>query len=143
MGSMISISPSLSIDESEIQFDFVRSAGPGGQNVNKVSTAVQLRFDVAASSLPEEVKERLMKIAATRINKEGVLLIHARSYRTQEQNRFDAQERLMDLVRKAAEKPKSRKATRPSVTARAARLGSKKKRGEIKRLRHYNPDDWG
>ena len=142
MESMITISPSLSIDESEIQFDFVRSAGPGGQNVNKVSTAVQLRFDIAASSLPEEVKERLIKITANRINKDGVLLIHARSYRTQEQNRFDAQERLLDLIRQAAEKPKVRRATRPSVTARAARLGSKKKHGEIKRLRHYNPDDW-
>jgi len=139
---ILSITPTLSIDESEIVFDFVRAAGPGGQNVNKVSTAVQLRFDVAASSLPQEVKERLLKIAATRINKEGNLLIHARSYRTQEQNRFDAQERLLDLIRSAAEKPKIRKATRPSVTARAARLGSKKKHGEIKRLRQYNPDDW-
>jgi len=139
---ILSITPTLSIDESEIVFDFVRAAGPGGQNVNKVSTAVQLRFDVVASSLPQEVKERLLKIAATRINNEGVLLIHARSYRTQEQNRFDAQERLLDLIRKAAEKPKIRRATRPSVTARAARLGSKKKHGEIKRLRQYNPDDW-
>jgi len=139
---MIIITPSLSIDESELAFDFVRAAGPGGQNVNKVSTAVQLRFDINASSLPEEVKERLLKIAATRINKEGILLIHARSYRTQEQNRFDAQERLLDLIRSAAEKPKIRRATRPSVTARAARLGSKKKHGEIKRLRRYNPEDW-
>jgi ribosome-associated protein len=97
---------------------------------------------VIASTLPDDVKERLFKIAGGRINKDGVLLIHARQYRTQEQNRYDAQERLVEIIRQASEKPKPRKATRPSVTARAARLGSKKKHGEIKRLRRYNPDDW-
>ena len=139
---MIEITPDISIDESELQFDFIRAAGPGGQNVNKVSSAVQLRFNVIESTLPDEVKERLLKIAAGRINKDGVLLIHARQYRTQEQNRYDAQERLVEIIRQAAQKPKPRKATRPSVTARAARLGSKKKRGELKRLRRYNPEEW-
>ena len=139
---MIQITSAITIEESELQFDFIRASGPGGQNVNKVSSAVQLRFKVAESSLPEETKERLYRIAAGRINKDGVLMIHARQYRTQEQNRYDAQERLIELIRLAAEKPKPRRATRPSVTARAARLGSKKKHGEIKRLRHFNPDDW-
>jgi ribosome-associated protein len=142
MESMIEITPTISIDESELQFDFVRAAGPGGQNVNKVSTAVVLRFNVVDSNLPDEVKDRLFKLAGGRINKDGVLVIHARQYRTQEQNRFDAQERLVEILRSASEKPKMRHATRPSVTARAARLGAKKKRGETKRLRRYKPEDW-
>jgi ribosome-associated protein len=139
---MITITPTISIDESELQFDFVRSAGPGGQNVNKVSSAVLLRFNVDESNLPAEVKERLYKIAGGRINKDGVLQVHARQYRTQEQNRYDAQERLVEILRQASIKPKPRKATRPSVSARAARLGAKKRRAEIKRLRRYNPEDW-
>jgi ribosome-associated protein len=139
---MITITPTISIEDAELQFDFIRASGPGGQNVNKVSSAVQLRFNITGSSLPEEVKDRLSRMAVGRINKDGILLIHARQYRTQEQNRYDAQERLIDLIRLAAERPKARKATRPSVTARAARLGSKKKHGELKRLRRYNPDDW-
>lgn len=139
---MIEITPTISIDESELQFDFVRASGPGGQNVNKVSTAVVLRFNVVDSNLPDEVKDRLFKLAGGRINKDGVLIIHARQYRTQEQNRFDAQERLVDFLRNASENPKIRRATRPSVTARAARLGDKKKRGETKRLRRYKPEDW-
>jgi ribosome-associated protein len=139
---MITITPTISIEDAELQYDFIRASGPGGQNVNKVSSAVQLRFNITGSSLPEEVKDRLSRMAVGRINKDGILLIHARQYRTQEQNRYDAQERLIDLIRLAAERPKARKATRPSVTARAARLGSKKKHGELKRLRRYNPDDW-
>ena len=139
---MITITPTLSIDESELHFEFIRASGPGGQNVNKVSSAVLLRFNVEASTLPAEVKERLYKIAGGRINKDGVMLVHARQYRTQDQNRYAAQERLVDIIRQATMKPKPRKATRPSVSARAARLGAKKRRAEIKRLRNYRPDEW-
>jgi ribosome-associated protein len=140
---MIEITSSIKIDESELQFDFIRASGPGGQNVNKVATAAQLRWDVrATTALPEEVKARLMKIASNRVTDEGILIIEAKRYRTQEQNRLDALRRLTVLVQQALEQPKVRKATRPSVTARAARVGEKKKHGEIKRFRHYDPDEW-
>lgn len=140
---MLEVTPSVKIDDSEIQFDFIRASGPGGQNVNKVATSVQLRFDVRNSlSLSADVKERLIRLAGSRITEEGVLIIEARRYRTQEQNRLDALGRLSALVQEALEKPKVRRATRPSLTARAARVGSKKKRGEIKRARSYNPKDW-
>ncbi len=139
---MIQISPSLSIDENEIQFDFIRSSGPGGQNVNKVATAVQLRFDAAHSpSLPEDVKARLTTLAGSRLTADGVLVIEARQYRTQEQNRADALLRLVDLLRQAAQKPKPRKKTRPSVAAKARRLDEKRQRAETKRLRRYIPKD--
>jgi len=140
---MIEISPTIRIDEDEFQFDFIRSTGPGGQNVNKVATAVQLRWDVrATTALPPDVKERLIKLAGSRITGEGVLIIEARRYRTQEQNRFDAVQRLVALVRKALEAPKPRRKTRPSVTASAARVGAKRQRGELKRIRRYNPEEW-
>ncbi|MDO9129011.1 MAG: alternative ribosome rescue aminoacyl-tRNA hydrolase ArfB [Anaerolineales bacterium] len=133
---MIEIVPSLSINESEITFAFIRASGPGGQNVNKVATAAQLRFDVRNSpSLPEEVKERLVKLAGKRITQEGILVIEAKRYRTQEQNREDALQRFSALIQKALEKPKSRRATRPSAAARARRIESKKRRAEIKRTR--------
>ena len=140
---MIHVARNIAIDENELDFEFVRSSGPGGQNVNKVSTAVQLRYDVEnTATLPEEVKSRLKKLAGKRITQDGVLVIKAYRYRTQEQNRFDAIERLVDLVKKAAEKPKTRRSTRPSVTSKARRLAEKKHRGQIKRLRHYSPEDW-
>lgn len=140
---MIEITPSLSIDESELQFDFIRASGPGGQNVNKVATAVQLRFDVWHSpSLEAEVKERLIRLAGRRMTEDGVLVIEARRYRTQEQNRLDAVQRLVVLVQKALAPPTVRKATRPSVTARAARVNEKKRRGALKRTRHYSPGEW-
>ena len=140
---MIEISSSVRIEDSEIQYDFIRASGPGGQNVNKVATSVQLRFGVRNSpSLEPDVKERLIKLAGSRITEDGTLIIEAKRYRTQDQNRFDATQRLITLIQKALEKPKIRRATRPSITAKAARVGDKKKRGEIKKTRRFNPDDW-
>ena len=140
---MIEITSTLRLDEKEFAFDFVRSSGPGGQNVNKVSTAVQLRFDAANSpSLPPDVKERLIKLAGNRMTADGILMIEAKRYRSQDKNRLDAVQRLVTLIQRSVEPPKKRKATRPSLTARAARVGAKKKRGELKRTRQYNPDEW-
>ena len=132
---MLHITPTLSIDDSELEERFVRASGPGGQNVNKVATAVQLRFDVRASSLPEEVKNRLVSLAGKRITDEGELLIEARKFRTQEQNREDAIQRFIELVRKAAVRPKPRKKTKPTRASKEERLKEKKRRGEIKRIR--------
>ena len=113
---MIQITPTISIDESEIKEHFIRASGPGGQNVNKVATAVQLRFNVAGSlSLPHDVRERLVRLAGRRITEEGILIIEARRFRTQEQNRQDAVDRLIQLVKKAAQRPKTRRKTRPSM----------------------------
>ena len=133
---MIRISPTLSLSEDELEFHFVRSSGPGGQNVNKVATAVQLRFNVAASpSLPEPVKQRLQRLARNRINQEGELIVDARRHRSQERNREDALERLTDLIRQAAQPPKPRRKTRPTKASKERRLKEKQKRGERKRLR--------
>jgi ribosome-associated protein len=132
---MLEVTPTLKIDERELQLDFVRASGPGGQNVNKVATAVQLRFDVHASSLPEEVKNRLISIAGKRTTNEGVLVIEARKFRTQEQNRDDAIQRFVELVRKAAVKPKPRRRTKPTQASKEKRLRAKKERGEIKKIR--------
>ncbi len=139
---MIEITPSIAINESELEYSFIRSSGPGGQNVNKVATAVQLRFDAAHSpSLPEEVKARLAAVAGSRLTADGVLMIEARQYRTQDQNRADSLLRLVDLLRQAAQPPRPRKKTRPSVAAKARRLEQKRQRSEIKRLRRFIPKD--
>jgi ribosome-associated protein len=140
---MIYISREISIDEKEIEVDFIRSSGPGGQNINKVSTAVQLRFNIYQSpSLPEDVKKRLGGLAGTRLSENGVIIIEAKRFRTQTKNREDAIQRLTALIKQAAQKPKIRKKTKPSVSASAARVFDKKKRGAIKKIRNYNPDDW-
>ena len=134
--NMIRVTPSITIDEREIREVFVRASGPGGQNVNKVSTAVQLRVDVRRSaSLPEDVKERLIRLGGRRVTEAGVLVIDARRFRTQERNRQDARERLADLVRKAAIRPKRRKRTRPSSASRESRLEGKRRRAQVKRMR--------
>lgn len=139
---MIEVTPRIAIDENELSFDFIRSAGPGGQNVNKVATAVQLRYNIAtANTLPEEVKQRLYSIARNRITGEGVLIIEAKRYRTQEQNREDAIARLVGLIYQATQKPKPRKKTRPSAASQAERIDEKKRRGAIKRSRRMPPTD--
>jgi ribosome-associated protein len=138
---MIMVTRTIALDESEVQLHFVRASGPGGQNENKVSTAVQLRFDVGNSpSLPGDVRTRLIRMAGRRITQDGILLIEARQHRTQERNREDAIERLVGLIRKAAEKPKPRKKTRPSLAAKERRIESKKQRGKIKQMRKAAPN---
>ena len=133
---MIYITENISISENELQEDFVRASGPGGQNVNKVSTAVQLRFDVVNSpSLPEDVKNRLIKLAGSKITDDGILIIDSREYRTQNRNRAGALNRLVELVKKASEKPKRRIKTKPTIGAKEKRLQGKKQRSAVKTLR--------
>jgi ribosome-associated protein len=137
---MIFIDDNISIDEKEIHEDFIRSSGPGGQNVNKVATAVQLRFDVAGSpSLPDDVRERLIKISGKKTTKDGILVIKAARFRTQELNRKDAVERLATLIRKALEVPRPRRKTRPTKASKERRMDTKRLHSETKTLRRTVP----
>jgi len=137
---MIRINDHIAIDESEISESFIRASGPGGQNVNKLSTAVQLRFDVRRSpSLPNDVAVRLMRLAGKRVTKDGVLVIIAQSHRTQERNRADARERLYELIREAATPPVPRRPTRPTRASKERRIESKKRRATTKGLRRARP----
>lgn len=137
---MISVTSRISLDEGELSFSFIRASGPGGQNVNKVSSAVQLRFDVRNSaSLPESVKARLETLAGRRLTSEGVLVLTAQQYRSQERNREDAIQRLTDLIRQAAIVPKARRATRPTLGSKQRRMDAKTRRGTIKGLRRSKP----
>ncbi len=136
MRPMIRITRSISIDESELRFEFVRSDGPGGQNVNKVATAAQLRFNASAcDSLSVEVTERLRRLAGRRMKASGEIVIDARRYRTQARNRDDAIERLVDLIRRASVRPKTRRKTKPSMASKRKRLESKRRRSAVKSLR--------
>ena len=137
---MIKITPAIEIDEGEIQFEFIRASGPGGQKVNKVATAVQLRFNVASSpSLPDEVRQRLIHLAGKRMTEDGVLVIHARRFRSQGRNRQDAIDRLVALIRKASIQPKSRIKTTPTQASKERRLEVKRRRSRTKRKRQYDP----
>ena len=138
---MIRITPTISIDEDELTEQFVRASGPGGQNVNKVATAVELRFNVDRSeNLPGPVKARLKRLAGRRLTLEGEIIIKADRYRSQERNRADARARLVELIRKAAQPPRPRIKTRPSLAAKKRRLEAKSRRGDIKKLRSGKPN---
>jgi ribosome-associated protein len=137
---MIRITDQISIDDGELEESFVRSSGPGGQNVNKLSTAVQLRFDVRRSpSLPNDVAIRLMRLAGKRMTKDGVLVLIAQNHRTQERNRAEAQERLVALIQEAAVRPVPRRATKPTKASKQRRIDTKKRRSGIKNLRQSRP----
>ena len=140
---MIQVTSDIAIGENELKEEFIRSSGPGGQNINKVSTAVRLRFDVANSqSLPEEVRVRLISLASNRISEDGLLVIDARRFRTQGRNRKDATDRLVALIRNAAQRPKIRRKTRPTLASKICRLESKHRAADIKRARGLvNPEN--
>ena len=132
---MLQVTPAIAVEDRELEERFVRASGPGGQNVNKVATAVELRFDVNASSLPEDMKQRVAAIAGKRMTADGVLVIDSRAHRTQGQNREAARERLLELLRRAAVRPRSRRKTKPSKAAREKRLATKVQRARLKRTR--------
>ena len=139
---MLHATPTIALRENELVWRFVRASGPGGQNVNKVSSAVQLRFDVRGSpSLPEEARERLLRLARNRINGEGVLVIEARRFRSQERNREDARARLAILIRRAAEVPRARVATRPTRASKRRRVDDKRRRATLKQTRRMPAED--
>ncbi len=137
---MIQVTNTIALDEAELQESFIRASGPGGQNVNKVESAVQLRFDVRNSpSLPDDVRARLERIAGKRLTNDGVLVITAQRFRTQERNREDAVARLVELIRQATERPKPRRPTRPTLASKKRRLEAKGRRSEIKKGRTAKP----
>ncbi len=139
---MIEITSTIILDETDLHFDYIRSSGPGGQNINKVATAVQLRWDVTGTSmLSADVKQRLIKLAGNRVTDTGILLIEAKRYRTQEKNWLDAIQRLVVLIRQALVPPKTRHATRPTHASDIRRVEKKKKRGKIKQIRRIHPKD--
>jgi len=137
----IDVVPGVSIDERDVTERFIRASGPGGQNVNKVATAVELTFDLNRSGLPDDVKNRLRAIAGRRLHADGAIVIDSRVFRSQERNRAAARERLMDLLRRAARKPIRRRATKPSGMSREKRLQQKKRRSTVKTLRRKSEDD--
>jgi len=137
---MIRITPGITLDEHEIDESFVRASGPGGQNVNKLATAVQLRFNVRASpALPDDVRARLERLAGSRLTRDGYLVIIAQRHRTQGRNREDALERLIDLIRRAAVAPRVRRPTKPTKAARERRVETKKHRAGVKQMRRVKP----
>lgn len=138
---MLRITRDITIDEKDLDITFVRASGPGGQNVNKLSTAAQLRFDVSRVPLAPDVMERLTSLAGQRMTKDGVIVIHAQRYRTQERNRADAIDRLLELLRAAAVRPKPRRATRPTLGSKIRRLDGKKRRSDVKAKRNTRSFD--
>ena len=135
MSAMLWIARDIVLDENDLDISFVRASGPGGQNVNKLSTAAQLRYDVARAGLAPDAHERFVRIAGQRLTKDGVIVIHAQRFRTQERNRQDAIDRLVDILREASIRPKPRRATRPTFASKQRRLEGKKRRGDIKSKR--------